>query len=439
MLLIGLAVGVDYSMFYLGREREERAAGRSERAALEAAAATSGRSVLISGLTVIVAMAGMFVTGDKTFASFGVATMMVVAVAMLGSLTVLPALLSRLGDRVDRVRVRRRRRNDGEGRIWGSIVDRVLRRPALSAVIAGGAAARARAPGAPDPDGGPVAGHVPDVARGRQDVQADAAGVPRHGAAGERRRQGAERERPGGSRGDPRLEQRALASGRVHEPITIDVNKAGTVANITIPIDGNGTDKRVERLADAAPRSRSSRDGGRAAEHRGRRHRADRPVEGLGRPDPVGAAARGRVRARVRVRADAGRVPLDRDRGQGDPAQLPLGRGRLRDPRAGLPARLRQGPARLQLHRRDLPRDPAAAVRDPVRPLDGLPRLHRQPDPRDASTAARPWTRRSRTGSSPPPASSRAPRSSWSACSRSSRRCRCCSSSSSASGSRRRS
>ena len=64
MLLVGLAVGVDYSMFYLRREREERAAGRSERAALEAAAATSGRSVLISGLTVMVAMAGMFLTGD---------------------------------------------------------------------------------------------------------------------------------------------------------------------------------------------------------------------------------------------------------------------------------------------------------------------------------------------------------------------------------------
>ena len=75
VLLVGLAVGVDYSMFYLRREREERAKGRSERAALEAAAATSGRSVLISGLTVMVAMAGMFVTGDKVFASFGVATM----------------------------------------------------------------------------------------------------------------------------------------------------------------------------------------------------------------------------------------------------------------------------------------------------------------------------------------------------------------------------
>jgi hypothetical protein len=106
VLLVGLAVGVDYSMFYLRREREERAAGRSERAALEAAAATSGRSVLISGLTVMVAMAGMFLTGDATFASFGYATMIVVAVAMVGSLTVLPALLSKLGDRVDATRAK---------------------------------------------------------------------------------------------------------------------------------------------------------------------------------------------------------------------------------------------------------------------------------------------------------------------------------------------
>ena len=164
VLLVGLAVGVDYSMFYLRREREERAKGRSERAALEAAAATSGRSVLISGLTVMVAMAGMFVTGDKVFASFGVATMMVVAVAMLGSLTVLPALLSRLGDRVDKVRVRRRRGNGDEGRLWGWIVDRVLRRPALVRRDRRRAAAPARPARDPDADGGRLAGHVPGEA-----------------------------------------------------------------------------------------------------------------------------------------------------------------------------------------------------------------------------------------------------------------------------------
>ena len=132
VLLVGLAVGVDYSLFYMRREREERAAGRSEGAALAAAAATSGRAVLVSGITVLIAMAGMFLSGDKTFMSFSVGTMIVVAVAMLGSLTVLPAVLGRLGDRVDTgphpvpPPLRRKR---GDSRFWGAILDRVLRRP----------------------------------------------------------------------------------------------------------------------------------------------------------------------------------------------------------------------------------------------------------------------------------------------------------------------
>ena len=141
VLLIGLAVGVDYSLFYLKREREERAAGRSERAALEAAAATSGRSVLVSGLTVMVAMAGMLFTGDKTFMGFGVATMIVVAIAVLGSLTVLPATLAALGDRVEKLRIpflHRRSRSESGDRVWSAILDRVLRRPVVSVVLAGG-------------------------------------------------------------------------------------------------------------------------------------------------------------------------------------------------------------------------------------------------------------------------------------------------------------
>ncbi|MFL6035293.1 MAG: MMPL family transporter, partial [Gaiellaceae bacterium] len=139
VLLIGLAVGVDYSLFYMRREREERAAGRSETAALAAAAATSGRAVLLSGMTVLIAMAGMFLSGDKTFMSFSVGAMLVVAVAMFGSLTVLPALLSKLGDKVERGRipfVNRLNRKQGEGRVWGALLDRVLRHPLISAVAA---------------------------------------------------------------------------------------------------------------------------------------------------------------------------------------------------------------------------------------------------------------------------------------------------------------
>ena len=141
VLMIGLAVGVDYSLFYLRREREERAAGRSEQAALVAAAATSGRAVLISGVTVIVAMAGMFISGDKSFISFAEGAILVVAIAMFASLTVLPAMLSWLGDRVDKGRVPligRLRHPAGRSRFWEALTGRVMARPGLSIVLAGG-------------------------------------------------------------------------------------------------------------------------------------------------------------------------------------------------------------------------------------------------------------------------------------------------------------
>jgi RND superfamily putative drug exporter len=142
ILLIGLAVSVDYSLFYLRREREERAAGRSERSSLEVAAATSGRAVLISGLTVIAAMSGLFLTGDKSFLSFGQGTILVVAIAIVSSLTVLPAVLAWLGDRVDKGRVpllNRKRGPAGTSRFWSALVDRVMRRPWAAIAIAGGA------------------------------------------------------------------------------------------------------------------------------------------------------------------------------------------------------------------------------------------------------------------------------------------------------------
>src|SRR5438093_4046314 len=245
VLLVGLAVGVDYSMFYLRREREERAAGRSERAALEAAAATSGRSVLISGLTVMAAMAGMFLTGDATFASFGYATMMVVAVAVLGSLTVLPALLSKLGDRVDRLHVPlvgRLRRDKGEGRVWGAIVDGVLRRPLLSAVLAGGLLLALAAPAlqlriaTPGPDTYPKSLAVVKTYNRMQQafpgkalpanvvVKAPNVNAPAvRNAIGE-------------------LERRGLATGRVHKPITLDTSRERTIAYMPVPIEATGTD-----------------------------------------------------------------------------------------------------------------------------------------------------------------------------------------------------
>ena len=94
ILMIGMAVGIDYSLFYLRREREERYAGATPHDALMTAARTSGQAVLISGTTVLIAMAGMFVSGNSLFTTIGLGTMIVVLAAMVGSLTVLPAVMS---------------------------------------------------------------------------------------------------------------------------------------------------------------------------------------------------------------------------------------------------------------------------------------------------------------------------------------------------------
>ncbi|MDX6742269.1 MMPL family transporter [Actinocorallia sp. A-T 12471] len=135
MLLMGLAVGVDYCLFYLRREREERALGMTSAEALRIAARTSGHSVLVSGATVSVAMAGLFLSGMPMFVSFAVGTIVVVLVAMTGSVTVLPALLSLLGDRVDAGRIVRRCGPRREARLMPAIVRGVLARPGLAAAL----------------------------------------------------------------------------------------------------------------------------------------------------------------------------------------------------------------------------------------------------------------------------------------------------------------
>ncbi|MFJ3894789.1 MMPL family transporter [Streptomyces sp. NPDC090083] len=139
ILLIGMAVGVDYSLFYLRRDREERALGRDRIDAVEIAAATSGHAVVVSGLAVSVAMCGMFVSDSSTFHSLAVGAILVVAVAVLGSVTVLPALLAGLGARIERPRVplvwRLTARRQGEGRFWPAVLRPALRRPAATLTL----------------------------------------------------------------------------------------------------------------------------------------------------------------------------------------------------------------------------------------------------------------------------------------------------------------
>ncbi|HEX9517862.1 MAG TPA: MMPL family transporter [Streptosporangiaceae bacterium] len=145
VLIIGMAVGIDYTLFYLRREREERAAGASFHDALRTAAATSGRAIVVSGLTVMISLAGLLCTGIDMFTGFAIGTILVVGVAVIGSLTALPALLELLGPWADRGRIpflgKGRTRAD-RSRMWTAIVGRVVSKPvawgglALAALLA---------------------------------------------------------------------------------------------------------------------------------------------------------------------------------------------------------------------------------------------------------------------------------------------------------------
>jgi putative drug exporter of the RND superfamily len=151
ILLIGMAVGIDYSLFYIRRAREERARGASTLDAVEIAAATSGRAVVVSGVTVGVAMAGMLLSESAIFVSLAIGTILVVAVAVVGSITVLPAVLAKLGRWVDRPRVPvlyRLTMHRREPRLWPAVLRPVLRRPAMALTISAGLLAALAIPAA---------------------------------------------------------------------------------------------------------------------------------------------------------------------------------------------------------------------------------------------------------------------------------------------------
>jgi RND superfamily putative drug exporter len=272
MLLMGMAVGVDYSLFYLKREREERIAGHGDEA-LGRAAATSGQAVLISGGTVLIAMAGMLLAGTKIFTSIGIGAMLVVFTSMVGSLTVLPAILGKLGDRVERgalavlaagalrvlrlagtqprflVRLRERRtflsRLKGdrtESRVWGSILKPVLRFPAIAVGLAVTVLVVLTLPvlhihtkllSFTDlPRDIPIVKTYADIQKSFPGSQSPAQVVieaPNVEAAGVQQAIG-------------QLEQRALATKQMFEPIEQFVNPGKTVVRIQVPLAGTGDD-----------------------------------------------------------------------------------------------------------------------------------------------------------------------------------------------------
>jgi uncharacterized membrane protein YdfJ with MMPL/SSD domain len=246
VLLVGLAVGVDYSMFYLRRTMEERDAGRSPEDALAFAAATSGQAVLISGLTVMIAMAGMFFAGSIVFQSFAVGTILVVGIAVLGSLTVLPAVLSKLGDKVEKGRVpfigRMRHRNHGESRVWGWILDRVLRRPVVSVIVAGGLLIALSLPAIGMHTVNPGVSALPqdlEVMKVYNRIQAAFPGGPLPAIVAV---QADDVTKPEVQAGITAMTDRALASREMSEPVTTDISPDKSVAVVAIPMNGTGTD-----------------------------------------------------------------------------------------------------------------------------------------------------------------------------------------------------
>jgi uncharacterized membrane protein YdfJ with MMPL/SSD domain len=232
---------------------EERDRGHSAEAAVEIAAATSGRAVLISGLTVMTAMAGLLFAGNPIFVGFGIGTMLVVAVAVLGSMTFLPAMLSFLSQKnwLEKGRVpwvtKRRHKAKGESRLWGAIIARVLKRPLVSTLLAGGLLVALSVPALgiqfkePGYDGysrsQPViqtydrfqaafpGGAVPATTVIKAE---DVTAAPVQAAI-------------------QQLHDRALATGQLSEPSGVEVSPDKTVAVVALSVNGSGTDAASER------------------------------------------------------------------------------------------------------------------------------------------------------------------------------------------------
>src|SRR3954452_16881702 len=250
ILLVGLAVGVDYSMFYLRRKMEERDAGRSNEAALEFAAATSGSAVLISGVTVMIAMAGMLIAGNAVFTSMAVGTMLVVAVAVLGSVTVLPAVLSKLGDKVEKGRVpvigKRRHSNHGESRAWGWVLDRVLAHPVVSLVVAGGVMVALAIPALGMHTINPVVAGIPQklpIMKTYNRIQAAFPGGPLPAAVVV---QAEDVTAPEVQTAVKAMTDKALATGQMSDPVTTETAPNKQVEIVNIPMQGDGTDAKSD-------------------------------------------------------------------------------------------------------------------------------------------------------------------------------------------------
>ena len=244
VLIIGMAVGVDYSLFYLRREREERARGRSTSEALRIAAGTSGRAIVVSGVTVMIGLAGLFLSGYSVFTGIGIGSIIVVGVAVAGSLTFLPAMLSWLGTWADRGRIPflgRRRTASGPSKLWAALVHRVVRHPAVWGAVAvvGMLALAAPALGmrlGNPPDGG-FSANLPVVQTMNKIQQA----FPETPSPAQVVVTGRGLTSPAVRHALADLARSASARGAIRPPVTSGSVGGGRALVVNVPLAGNGT------------------------------------------------------------------------------------------------------------------------------------------------------------------------------------------------------
>jgi putative drug exporter of the RND superfamily len=239
--VIGMAVGVDYSLFYLRREREERARGRSHAQALRIAAGTSGKAILISGLTVMISVAGLFLTGLSLFDGMAIGSIAVVGLAVVGSLTVLPALLSWLGPRADKGRIPllRRRAAARPSRLWGVLIRGVTRHPLVWGGVAVIALLALATPALGMRTGEPAIDAPKDMPAVRTMDRIEQA-FPQAPSPAEVVVTGQDLTRPAVSRALAALQGRASGTGPIREPVTVTSLDGGRGLLISVPLAGSG-------------------------------------------------------------------------------------------------------------------------------------------------------------------------------------------------------
>jgi putative drug exporter of the RND superfamily len=244
VVIIGMAVGVDYALFYLRREREERALGRPFPEALRIASRTSGRAIVVSGLTVMATMAGLFMVGGGPFSGMALGTIAVVGISVAGSLTVLPALLSWLGQKADAGRIPflgRRRAEARPSRFWGGLARRVVARPliwggiatvAMLALAAPALGLRLGEPAIDAPKNIPAVTAMDAVQRAFPQAPAPAEiVVTGHDLTGARVTAAVDE-----------LRARAAAGGPVRPPVTVTELGGGRALLVGVQLAGSGTD-----------------------------------------------------------------------------------------------------------------------------------------------------------------------------------------------------